>query len=109
MFFGTTFSYAYVFGDDWHHTVTVEAVTQGEPDAVYPRLVSAEGRCPPADIGGPDGYETYLRAIADPEHIHHEGMLEWDESDFKPSEIDVAVLRANLKNLSKYLGRRKAG
>ena len=37
----------------------------------YPHLVSAQGRCPPADIGGPVGYDTYLRTIADPASINH--------------------------------------
>jgi hypothetical protein len=69
---GRMFQYNYVFGDDWQHTVEIEEVVATDPGATYPRLVSAEGRCPPADIGGPAGYENYLRAIADPEHFHHE-------------------------------------
>jgi hypothetical protein len=105
---GDLFAYDYVFGDDWRHTIALEAVTAATPDAAYPRLVSAEGRCPPADIGGPSGYETYLQAIADPEHLHHEGMIEWDDPDFDPNVVDEAALRANLANLAKYLGRRKA-
>src|ERR1700744_4697164 len=48
---GSTFTYSYVFGDDWHHTVTVEGVSDAVADAVYPRLIGGEGRCPPADIG----------------------------------------------------------
>jgi pRiA4b ORF-3-like protein len=104
---GDSFAYDYVFGDDWRHTIALEAITAASPDAVYPRLVSAEGRCPPADIGGPSGYETYLQAIADPQHLHHDGMIEWDDPDFDPNVVDEAALRANLANLAKYLGRRK--
>ena len=26
----------------------------------------------------------FLQAIADPEHLHHEGMIEWDDPDFDP-------------------------
>jgi hypothetical protein len=102
-----TFAYDYVFGDDWRHTVALETIEASVADAVYPRLVSAQGRCPPADIGGPSGYETYLQAIADPEHLHHEGMIEWDDPDFDPHVVDEAAIRANLANLAKYLGRRK--
>jgi hypothetical protein len=105
---GPTFAYDYVFGDDWRHTVALETIEAAAPDVVYPCLVSAEGRCPPADIGGPSGYETYLQAIADPEHLHHEGMIEWDDPDFDPHVVDEAAIRANLANLTKYLGRRKA-
>jgi hypothetical protein len=102
-----TFRYDYVYGEDWGHSVALEGIAPAAPDASYPRLVSAEGRCPPADIGGPEGYETFLQAIADPEHLHHEGMIEWDDPDFDPNKVDAAAIRANLANLGKYLGRRK--
>jgi hypothetical protein len=105
---GETFRYDYVFGEDWEHTVELERIAIAVPDAAYPRLVSAEGRCPPADIGGPQGYETFLQAIADPEHLHHEGMIDWDDPDFDPHLVDEAAIRDNLANLGKYLGRRKS-
>lgn len=104
----TVFHYDYVYGEDWTHTVEVEAVAAASAETRYPHLVSAEGRCPPADIGGVTGYETYLRAMADPLHLNHEGMREWDDPDFDPHVVDEAAIRANLANLGKYLGRRKA-
>jgi len=102
-----TFRYDYVYGEDWGHTVELEAIEAAAPGVDYPRLVSAQGRCPPADIGGPMGYETFLQAIADPQHLHHEGMIEWDDPDFDPNRVDEAAIRANLANLGRYLGRRK--
>ena len=75
---GRTFKYGYVFGEDWQHTVEIEAVAPAEPGVVYPRLVEAYGRCPPADIGGAAGYEVFVSAIADPRHplrVPH-GMVE---------------------------------
>src|SRR5712671_75512 len=102
-----SFRYDYVYGEDWAHVVLLEEIEPAAHDASYPRLVSAEGRCPPADIGGPEGYETFLQAIADPEHLHHEGMIEWDDPDFDPDKVDEAAIRANLANLGKYLGKRK--
>lgn len=104
----SVFHYDYVFGEDWAHTVEIEAISTGDADTRYPRLVSAQGRCPPADIGGVMGYETYLRAIADPLHLNHEGMRAWDDPDFDPHIVDEAALRANLASLGKYLGRCKA-
>lgn len=106
---GRTFRYDYVFGEDWAHTVELEAIAPAMPDVGYPRLLDAQGRCPPADIGGPDGYETFLAAIADPAHPQHESMIEFDDPDFDPHVVDAAALRANLANLGRYLGRRKAG
>jgi len=104
---GNTFRYDYVYGEDWEHTVAFEGTAAAVPATDYPRLVSAQGRCPPADIGGPTGYETFLQAIGDPEHLHHEGMIEWDDPDFDPNTVDERAIRANLANLGKYLGRRK--
>jgi hypothetical protein len=103
-----TFRYDYVYGEDWTHTVVLEGTAPADPAVVYPRLISAQGRCPPADIGGAMGYETFLRAIADPAHLHHEGMIEWDDPDFDPDVVDEKAIRANLANLGKYLGHRKA-
>jgi len=102
-----TFHYDYVYGEDWAHTVELEAIVPADAAAHYPRLVEANGRCPPADIGGVMGYETFLRAISDPLHLNHEGFREWDDPDFDPHVVDEAALRANLANLAKYLGRRK--
>ena len=104
---GSTFDYDYVFGDDWQHTLTIESLAPPEPDASYPRLVTAQGRCPPADIGGPEGYETFLLARANPGHLHHEAMLDWDDPDFDPNKVDVAALRTNLAKLATFLGRDK--
>jgi len=103
---GGTFQYDYVFGEDWQHTVRLEARANAATDLRYPHLVSAEGRCPPADIGGPLGYETYLRAIADPASIHHDDMLDFDAPDFDPHVVDAATLRKNLAELTRYIGRK---
>jgi Plasmid pRiA4b ORF-3-like protein len=103
----TRFEYNYVYGDDWHHTVAVESVGKPAPGVIYPRLTHAEGRCPPADIGGPSGYEAYLQALGDPDHFHHEAMVEWDEADFDPNNANLPSLQNNLANLAKYIGRRK--
>ena len=103
---GDTFKYDYVFGEDWEHTVTLLSRAAAQPDMRYPNLISAEGRCPPADIGGPVGYETYLRSIADPNSVDHEDMLDFDAPDFDPHVVDAATLRQNLADLTRYIGRK---
>jgi len=103
---GTSFKYDYVLGEDWEHTVTLLARPPAQPDVRYPHLVSAEGRCPPADIGGPVGYETYLRSIADPNSVNYEHMIEFDAPDFDPHVVDEATLRKNLAELTRYIGRK---
>lgn len=103
---GSTFKYDYVLGEDWAHTVTLVAREAARNNVRYPRLVSAEGRCPPADIGGPIGYDTYLRSIADPASVNHAEMLDFDAPDFDPHVVDVTALRENLAELCRYIGRK---
>jgi hypothetical protein len=103
---GDTFKYDYVLGEDWEHTVCLLARESARSGVRYPNLVSAEGRCPPADIGGPVGYETYLRSIADPNSVDHEDMLDFDAPDFDPHVVDAATLRQNLADLTRYIGRK---
>jgi hypothetical protein len=103
---GDTFRYDYVLGEDWQHTVRLESRAAAAPGARYPLLVRAEGRCPPADIGGPIGYEIYLHTRADPTSVNHEDMLEFDAPDFDPRAVDEAVLRNNLAELARHIGRK---
>jgi hypothetical protein len=103
---GDRFQYDYVLGEDWEHTVMLLSRGAARADLRYPHLVSAAGRCPPADIGGPIGYETYLRSIADPTSVHHEDMLDFDAPDFDPNIVDETALRANLTELCRYIGRK---
>jgi Plasmid pRiA4b ORF-3-like protein len=104
---GQSIEYNYLFGEDWQHTVEIESVSPAPTADWKLTLLSAEGRCPPEDIGGASGYEMYLKAIADPREPNHETMREWGDPDFDPNIVDIANLRYNLENLSKYLGRRK--
>ena len=41
---GRSFEYGYVFGEDWQHTVEIEAVAPAEPGMVYPRLIDLDPR-----------------------------------------------------------------
>jgi len=95
-----TFQYVYDFGDDWFHTVKVEAVIEADSEATYPRLLDAEGACPPEDCGGPWGYAHYLEAIADPKHENHDDMVEWRGPGFDPSAVDQATIREGLAALA---------
>ena len=75
-----------------------------EPEAVYPRLLSAESCCPPEDSGGLWGYAEYLEAMADPDHECHAEMVEWYGPDFDPNAVDKTTIR---KQLNRLIPRRK--
>jgi hypothetical protein len=95
---GTRLRYTYDFGDWWDHTVLVEDVLPADPDARYPYCSDGARACPPEDVGGPDGYERFLAAIADPAHDEHAAMTEWagrtvDPEEFDPDRVSTLLRR----------------
>lgn len=98
---GKTFHYVYDFGDNWEHEVRVERVAEAEPGATYPRLLKAEGRCPPEDVGGPWGYDHFLEVMADPGHEEHEDLLEWHGGSFDPQDAEPERITRDLERLAK--------
>jgi len=100
--------YTYVndFGDDWRHTVKLEALIAAEAGVSYPRLISAERACPPEDVGGPWGYADCLDAIRDPTHSRHAEMIEWRGEGFDPATVDVVAIQRSLEAFAKRYTRR---
>ena len=103
----TPLRYTYDFGDDWRHRLTAELTDGPLPGQLYPRLVEAEGRCPPEDVGGPPGYEHFLEAIADPGHPDHEELTEWHDGPFDPSVPDTDTYQLEVLKLAKRWQPRK--
>ena len=100
--------YLYDFGDGWEHTIKIERIVDPEPDALYPRLLAAKGRCPPEDIGGPWGYGEFLEAIADPEHDRHDEFTEWYPEDFDPNLVETDWIDKELTKLAKRWSHKPA-
>jgi Plasmid pRiA4b ORF-3-like protein len=100
------FKYTYDFGDDWEHSIKVEAIAEAAAGFAYPRLLAAKGACPPEDIGGPWGYGHYLDAIADPKHENHAQMIEWGDPDFDPAVADEPLIQESFAALANYLARK---
>lgn len=96
-----TIRYLYDYGDGWEHAVRIERIGEGDPQARYPQLVAAEGRCPPEDVGGPPGYAEFLVAIADPTHEDHDHMLGWCGGAFDPHAPDIERIVEELDRLAR--------
>ena len=81
--------YTYDFGDDWHHTITLEKKLPKDPSIAYPYCIDGARACPPEDSGGPFLYPRMLEALADPNDEEHQDVLEWLDEDFDPEEFST--------------------
>ncbi len=102
--------YTYDMGDNWHHTVTIEAIGPGQPDTKYPRFIDGVRRGPPEDCGGTPGFENFLDAIADHKHPDHAELIDWYAGcyggTYNPDTIDELVTKLRIGDIAK---RRAAG
>ena len=92
--------YLYDFGDGWQHVITVESLGgRWDGPAGQVRLLDAQHRVPPEDVGGALGYAAFLSAMADPAHPEHSAMRKWAGKDFDPSAVPIEWIRASLARL----------
>ena len=90
------FSYLYDFGDYWEHQVTIEGLVTSAPTRRPIVCTAGENACPPEDVGGEPGYETFLTAIADPRHEQHAELKEWMGCPFDPYAFDLNAVNQRL-------------
>lgn len=104
---GDRLFYNYDFGDDWQHTVKLEAV--GDREGGAPRAVCTAGRRagPPEDCGGVYAFELIV-AATDPTHRDHaEGVIDFarhygeevDPAMFDLTPFDAAEVNEELADL----------
>ena len=82
-------TYTYNFGDDWEHKISIGSIVKPQPRGFYPKLVEANGVCPPENCGGINGYYHLLKVLNDPNHLDHNDIKEWINElgrDFNPNE-----------------------
>ena len=96
-----TVVYTYDYGDNWRHDAIVEEVRDGDPDREYPAFVDGARRCPPKDVGGPDGFMDFLEAVLDPAHEQHRDMVRWHGVPFDPIGFDEERARYCMENMAR--------
>ena len=98
-----TFSYIYDFGDDWDHTITVEAITAADQTKTYPCCTAAKRMAPIEDCGGIRGFERLIAILQNPNHPEYEEMAEWcgvdEDFPFDPLEVDLEDINECLQDL----------
>lgn len=94
------FTYTYDFGDDWRHTILVEAVAPADQAFTYPRFIDGARRAPPEDVGGEPGFEHFLAVMADTLDPEHANLKQWYGRRFDPNDISETVIATRLKKLA---------
>lgn len=92
-----TLLYEYDFGDGWEHQVVLEKILPFKTSSFLPQCIKGKCACPPEDVGGPLGYQEFLKAINDPDHAEHESMLQWCGGQFDAQEFDAVATTAVLQ------------
>lgn len=95
------FRYTYDFGDDWEHVIEIEKVLPYDEGSVYPVCIAGKRSCPPEDVGGAWGYQSFLATISDPNDPEHEEMLEWVGGEFDPEEFDIEEVNEIFARMSR--------
>ncbi len=94
--FETSFTYNYDFGDDWHHTITVEEVTSNGDEVRNPVCIDGENACPPEDCGGTPGFEELKKQVEDHKHPEHQGIMRWLGGYYSPYSFDANRINRDL-------------
>lgn len=95
------FTYTYDFGDDWRHTITIEAVDAADLARTYPRFIDGARRAPPEDVGGWPGFEAFLDAMTKPRHPERKNLIQWYGRVFDPDDIGLAEINARIAKLAR--------
>jgi hypothetical protein len=93
------FSYVYDFGDSWDHDILVERILQVEPGVKYPLCIKGKRACPPENVGGLWGYESFLEAMNDPSLREHKSYFEWWGGYFDPEEFSLEEINRGLHTI----------
>jgi len=91
--------YTYDFGDSWEHDILLEKILPAETGQHYPLCTAGKRTTPPEDVGGIPGYETFLEALADPQHEEHETYVDWIGGKFDPQAFDIDGVNAELRRM----------
>ena len=100
--------YTYDFGDNWQHTILIEAVADADPTTVYPRFIEGANRAPPEDVGGIPGFEKFLNIMAKPKHPEHADIKQWYGGAFDTKDIAEAEIATRMAKLDKSQKTKKS-
>jgi hypothetical protein len=96
---GDSLTYVYDLGDKWRHTVFLEKILPSQVHSPRPVCLAGERRCPPEDVGGPSGYEEFLKVIFEPGHMEFKQFRGWAGGQFHAEEFLIEAVNAALERM----------
>ncbi len=102
------FSYEYDFGDGWDHTILIEKILPADASVRYPVCITGKHACPPEDVGGVWGYDSFLETISNPDDPEYDEKLEWIGGEFDPEEFDLDGINQALQRIKPTRGGKKS-
>ncbi|WP_321954406.1 plasmid pRiA4b ORF-3 family protein [Burkholderia cenocepacia] len=99
---GSRFIYRYDFGDGWNHTVVVEKMETIESQPWgEAQVIDGARACPPEDVGGPSGYQTFLNTLSsEPDSEKAERYRNWIGPGFDAELFDLRAANAALLRMA---------
>jgi hypothetical protein len=95
---GWTLNYTYDFGDNWRHKILLEKILPSEI-AYRPICIDGRRQRPPEDVGGPAGYEEFLKVTFKPGHEDSEHLRRWGGGTFHAEEFDLKTVNDVLERM----------
>ena len=95
---GDSMVYVYDFGDNWRHQVVLEKLLPADAPT-KPVCLGGERRCPPEDVGGPSGYQEFLKVIFEPGHEEFSHFRGWGGGKFHAEEFDLKAVNTILERM----------
>ena len=88
---GDRLYYDYDFGDDWEHTLKLEAVEESTGEPIEPHVTGGRRACPPEDVGGIGHYNDVVAALGGSAQADDwlQETLDWLPAGFDPAEFDM--------------------
>lgn len=99
---GDRLYYTYDLGDDWSHTLRLEAVSPRAAEQPAAVCLAGARACPPEDCGGIWSYSDLLAKLGDPSNPDNAELLEWVGPGFDPERFDVGEVNAALAQSERF-------
>ena len=91
--------YEYDPDDSWRHLLVLERVLEPDDSVHYPICLEGERACPPEDVGGNPGFQTFLEALTDKKHPEHKSFKTWIGGHFNAASFDTNAVNRQLRHV----------